>query len=87
MYFPFRITNMWTGKEVGLKSNDYGLNNSSPIDYNNGASDFVWTPGEEIFLIKDSLRIAGAWLEAYNYNLNLQILIDNDWKNRKAFDP
>ena len=87
MYFPFKITNMWTGKEVGLKSNDYGSNNSSPIDYNNGASDFVWTPGEEIFLIKDSLRISGAWLEAYNYNLNLQILIDNDWKNRKAFDP
>ena len=78
---------MWTGKEVGLKSNDYGSLNSSPIDYNNGASDFVWTPGEEIFLIQDSLRIAGAWLEAYNYNLNLNVGIDNDYKSRKAYDP
>jgi len=87
LYFPFKITNMWTGKEVGLKSNDYGSANSSPIDYNNGASDFVWTPGEEIFLIKDSLRIAGAWLEAYNYNLNLNVGIDNEYKSRKTYDP
>ena len=85
MYFPFKITNMWTGKEVGLKCNDYGSANSSPIDYSNGASDFVWTPGEEIFLIKDSLRIAGAWLEAYNYNLNFNIFLE-DFKNRKAYD-
>ena len=87
LYFPFKITNMWTGKEVGLKSNDYGSLNSSPIDYNNGASDFVWTPGEEIFLIQDSLRIAGAWLEAYNYNLNLNVGLDNEYKSRKAYDP
>ena len=87
LYFPFKITNMWTGKEVGLKSNDYGSLNSSPIDYNNGASDFVWTPGEEIFLIQDSLRIAGAWLEAYNYNLNLNVGIDNEYKSRKSYDP
>ena len=46
---------MWTGKEVGLKSNDYGSLNSSPIDYNNGASDFVWTPGEEI-LLQESIQ-------------------------------
>ena len=87
LYFPFKITNMWTGKEVGLKSNDYGSLNSSPIDYNNGASDFVWTPGEEIFLIQDSLRISGAWLEAYNYNLNLNVGIDNEYKSRKTYDP
>ena len=86
MYFPFRITNMWTGKEVSLKCNDYGALNSSPIDYSNGASNFIWTPGEEIFLIKDSLRIAGAWVEAYNYNLNLGLLFNNDFKSRKAFD-
>ncbi len=86
MYFPFKITNMWTGKEVGLKCNDYGSLDSSPIDFNNGAGDFVWTPGEDIFLIKDSLRIAGAWLEAYNYNLNLALALENSYKSRKAFD-
>ena len=86
MYFPFKITNMWTGKEVGLKSNDYGSLDSSPIDYNNGASNFVWTPGEDISLINDSLRIAGAWIEAYNYNLNLELPLENAYKSRKAFD-
>ena len=54
MYFPFRITNMWTGKKVGLNCNDYGSFDSSPIDFSNGAGDYVWTPGEDIFLIKDS---------------------------------
>ena len=43
MYFPFRIINMWTGKEVGISSNDYGALDASPIDYPNGAADYVWT--------------------------------------------
>ena len=86
MYFPFRITNMWTGKKVGLMCNDYGSLDASPIDYGNGAADYVWTTGEDIFLIQDSLRIAGAWLEAYNYNLDLLLTLSNSEKNRKAFD-
>ncbi len=86
MYFPFKITNMWTGKEVGLKCNDYGSFNASPIDFNNGAGNFVWNPGEEIFLIKDSLRIAGNWIETYNYNLNLSLAIDNNYKSQRAYD-
>ena len=83
MYFPFRIVNMWTGKEVGISSNDYGALDASPIDYQNGAADYVWTPGEDIFLIQDSLRIAGAWLEAYNYNLELLLPVPNSQKNGK----
>ena len=86
LYFPFRIVNMWTGKEVGLMCNDYGALDASPIDYANGAADFVWTAGEDIFLIQDSLRIAGAWFEAYNYNLDLFLPVSNNEKNRKAFD-
>jgi len=86
MYFPFKIINMWTGKEVGISCNDYGSLDASPIDYANGAADYVWTPGEDIFLIKDSLRIAGAWLEAYNYNLELLLPVSNSQKNRKAYD-
>ena len=71
MYLPFKITNLSTGKEVGLGCNDFGTENASPIDFSNGASNFVWDPGEEVFLIKDSLRISGEWIETYNYNLNL----------------
>ena len=77
---------MWTGKKVGLMCNDYGSLDASPIDYGNGAADYVWTTGEDIFLIQDSLRIAGSWLEAYNYNLDLFLTISNSEKNRKAFD-
>ena len=67
--------------------NDYGSEDASPIDYANGAADYVWTAGgEDIFMIKDSLRIAGAWLEAYNYNMDLFLPIPNSEKNRKAYD-
>ena len=86
MYFPFKVVNMWTGKEVGILCNDYGSFDASPIDYPNGAANYVWTPGEDIFLIQDSLRIAGAWVEAYNYNLELSLPVSNSQKNRKAYD-
>ena len=86
MYFPFRVTNMWTGKKVGLGCNDYGAFDASPIDFSNGAGNYVWTPGEDIFLIKDSLKIGGLWVEAYNYNLDLAIPISNSEKSNKAYN-
>ena len=86
MYFPFRITNMWTGKKVGLKCNDYGSLDASPIDFVNGAGDFVWTPGENILLRYDSLKIAGLWIETYNYDLDLIVTISNSEKSNKAYN-
>ena len=86
MYFPFRITNMWTGKKVGLNCNDYGLLDASPIDFSNGAGNYVWTPGEDISLIRDSLKIAGAWVEAFNYKLELRVPISNSQKSNKAYN-
>ena len=71
MGIPFRITNLWTGKKVGLTSNDYGYNNSNPLDFENGASDFTWTRNEVIKLRYDSLKVAGTWIEASNYELQL----------------
>jgi len=71
MGIPFRITNLWTGKKVGLTSNDYGYNNSNPLDFENGASDFTWTRNEVIKLRYDSLKVAGTWIEASNYQLQL----------------
>ena len=86
MYFPFRITNMWTGKKVGIMCNDYGSLDASPIDFANGAGNYVWTSGEDIFLIRDSLKIAGEWVEAYNYNLDLVIPISNAEKSNTAYN-
>ncbi|HJM94741.1 MAG TPA: hypothetical protein QF698_01610, partial [Candidatus Marinimicrobia bacterium] len=71
MGIPFRITNLWTGKKIGLTCNDFGYNNSNPIDFENGASDFTWTRNELLKLRYDSLKVAGTWIEASNYELQL----------------
>ena len=57
LYFPFRIVNMWTGKEVGLMCNDYGALDASPIDYANGAAAFLFclSVGEFLFLSEMTL--------------------------------
>ena len=91
MFFPFRITNLYTGKKVGLACNDFGSEDLNPIDFENGASDYVWNRGEDIFLRYDSIRVAGEWIEAYNYNLDLSLWIENGvqtqwWPSRDEYD-
>ena len=78
MYTPFRITNMVTGKKVGLYCNDYGINdNQSESDDGNG--DLVWTRGEDILLQKDSVKIAGEWERKYIFNFELLYNLINDF--------
>ena len=86
MYFPFRITNTWTGKKVGLYCNDFGSSDASPVDFNNGAADYVWTQGEDIFLARDTLKIAGTWSEKHNYNLDLFYSWGSRFENKFEFD-
>ena len=86
MYFPFRIINMWTGKKVGLYCNDFGSVDASPVDFNNGAADYVWTSGEDIFLARDTLKIAGTWSEKHNYNLDLFYDWGSRFKSKFEFD-
>ena len=86
MYFPFRITNMWTGKKVGLYCNDFGSLDASPVDFNNGAADYVWNSGEDIFLAKDTLKIAGTWTEKHNYNLDLFYSWGARYQNKFEFE-
>ena len=86
MYFPFRIINMWTGKKVGLYCNDFGSEDASPVDFNNGAADYVWTSGEDIFLARDTLKIAGTWSEKHNYNLDLFYQWPSRLKSKFEFD-
>ena len=71
MYTPFRITNLLTNKKVGLNCNDFGTNNTSPLAFNDGAGDYVWTRGEDILMQKDTIKVAGEWESKYNYNFNL----------------
>ena len=64
---------------------------SGPIDFENGAGDYVWNRGEDIFLRYDSIRVAGEWIEAYNYNLDLSLWIENGvqtqwWPSRDEYD-
>ena len=86
MYFPFRITNTWTGKKVGLYCNDFGSSDASPVDFNNGAADYVWTQGEDIFLARDTLKIAGTLSEKHNYNLDLFYSWGSRFENKFEFD-
>ena len=78
MYTPFRITNMVTGKKVGLNCNDFGINdNQSESDDGNG--DLVWTRGEDVLLQKDSVKIAGVWERKYIFNFDLLYNQINDF--------
>ena len=86
MHLPFRITNMHTGKKVGLGCNDFGMNDGSVVDYSLGASDFVWTRGEDIKFISDSLRVAGEWVETYNYNLDLSMFMQQGMGQNQEYD-
>ena len=86
MYVPFKITNLYTGKEVGFRCNDFGSGDLNPFDVDNGAGNLVWTPGENIRLTTDSLQIGGVWSESYNYDLDIFLPVNNSDKNRKAYD-
>ena len=86
MYVPFKITNLWTGKEVGFRCNDFGSQDANPFDIDNGASDLVWTPGEDIRLTGDSLQIGGLWTESYNFDLNIFLPVRSSDQTNKAYD-
>ena len=91
MYTPFRITNLWTNKKVGLKCDDFGALDAGPTDESNGALDLVWNRSEEIYLRRDSIRVAGELIETYNYNLDLSLWVPNDftaqwWRTRLEYD-
>ena len=72
---PFRITNLYTGKKVGLVCADFGSNNNPSDGIENGAGDFSWTRGEEINLFQDLIMIAGEEEAKYNFNLKIDYRI------------
>ena len=84
---PFRITNLWTGKKVSVKTSDWGNENSNPLDEGNGAGDFSWTRNEEVFLDGDTLSIGGELATTYNFNLKINFEIPNYLKAAIAWDP
>ena len=75
MSLPFRVTNTYTGKKVGLTSFDLGSNNNPADGIENGKGDFSWTRGEEINLFQDSVIIAGEVEGKYNFNLKINYRI------------
>ena len=70
MYTPFRITNLLTGKKVGLNCFDFGINDNQS-ESADGNGDLVWTRGEDILFQKDTLKISGEWQRSYIYNFDL----------------
>lgn len=68
--FPFRITNLWTGKKVGISFQDFII---APIDFDLGASDYTWTTGEQIKFTQDTLQIGGDTTSVFTYKLTLEL--------------
>jgi len=66
---PFRVYNVFTGKQVKLRHTDAGPNN----DYSYGARDCVWQPNERITFM-DSVRVGNntsySTLSLFNVYLN-----------------
>ena len=75
MGLPFRITNLYTGKKVGLTCFDLGTNNNPSEGLENGVGDLSWTKGEEISFTNDTVLIAGEELAKYNFNLKVDYRI------------
>ena len=75
MGLPFRITNLYTGKKVGLTCFDLGTNKNPSEGLENGVGDLSWTKGEEISFTNDTVLIAGEELAKYNFNLKVDYRI------------
>jgi len=87
MGLPFRITNLYTGKKVGVTCFDLGTNNNPSEGSENGVGDLSWTKGEEIAFIGDTVSIAGQELSKYNFNLKINYRIRTGEQFSKAWSP
>ena len=75
MGLPFRVTNLYTNKKVGLTCFDMGTNNNPSGGSTDGVGDLTWTRGEEISLTNDTISIAGEEQVKYNFNLSMNYRI------------
>ena len=75
MGLPFRVTNLYTNKKVGLTCFDMGTNNNPSGGTDDGVGDLTWTRGEEISLTNDTISIAGEQQVKYNFNLSMNYRI------------
>lgn len=69
MGLPLRVTNLETGKKVGLNCFDYGSETAGTFDFVNGASDNTWTRREVIGFRYDTLSVGGRPTVANTYKL------------------
>ena len=86
MGFPFRITNLYTGKKVDIICTDYGSNNEAGDNAeSDGDLDNIWTRGEEILMLADTVSINGEEKAQYNFNLFIDYEIFEPIQNRLAW--
>ena len=86
MGFPFRITNLYTGKKVDIICTDYGSNNEAGDNAeSDGDLDNIWTRGEEILMLADTVSINGEEKAQYNFNLFINYSIFEPIQNRLAW--
>ena len=71
MALPLRVTNLKTGKRVGLNCADIGSEEGGFFDTENGASDNTWTRREVIGFRYDTLSVGGVPTESHTFNLRI----------------
>ncbi|HJN68935.1 MAG: hypothetical protein QF795_01625 [Candidatus Marinimicrobia bacterium] len=70
--FPFKITNLSTGKKVGLYHKDTGVGGTgSPTTSDPGYSDCQWTRNEELTFQLDNVLVADSILQERTYTLKI----------------
>ena len=87
MGLPFKITNLYTSKKVGLTCFDLGTNNNPSEGLESGVGDLSWTKGEEISFTNDTVSIAGEELPKYNFNLKIDYRIPTGKQFNMAWSP
>jgi len=77
-YLPFKVTNLMTGKEVGISLNDRGIyGGAADVDTTNtGYKDCKWTVNEKVILEGDSLHLGENGSDLPYPTWNLRILFD-----------
>ena len=81
MGLPVRVTNLWTGKKVGLNCYDYGSETLGTFDFDNGASDNTWTRREVIGFRYDTLSVGGKSTEANTFKLIIDYELPKRFKD------
>ncbi len=92
---PFKITNMTTGKPIGIFHSDLGLfGTPDPSNPDPGYQDCYWTSNEKLTFRADTLNVGGTLRSQTTYNLYIEYnydvafpVLDTAWSAGITYNP